>query len=46
MDRIDTTDGLFHEGNPSSGIKGTKVTADWLNAIQEEIIGNGCCCTK
>jgi hypothetical protein len=41
MDRIDSPDGLFHEGNPASGEKGTKVTAVWLNALQDEVIGNG-----
>jgi cysteine synthase len=41
MDRINSADGLFHEGNPSTGVKGTKVTADWLNALQEEVIGAG-----
>lgn len=39
MERIESIDGLFHEGNPSSGQKGTKVKATWLNAIQEEIAG-------
>lgn len=38
MDRINTVDGLFHEGNPATGEKGTKVTADWLNALQETVI--------
>lgn len=37
MQRIQTVDELFHEGNPSTGTKGTKVTEDWLNNIQEEI---------
>jgi hypothetical protein len=41
MDRIDSSDGLFAEGNPAGGIKGTKVTAVWLNALQEEVIGKG-----
>lgn len=39
MERINTADGLFHEGNPATGEKGTKVTAEWLNALQEEVIG-------
>lgn len=41
MDRIDSPDGLFHEGNPAAGEKGTKVTAAWLNALQELVIGGG-----
>ena len=40
MIRIDSPDGLFHEGNPSTGQKGTKVTADWLNALQEAVVGS------
>lgn len=39
MQRIGTVDELFVEGNPASGTKGTKVTADWLNSLQEEIAG-------
>ena len=39
MIRIESVDGLFHEGNPASGQKGTKVTAAWLNAVQEAAIG-------
>ena len=41
MERIDSPDGLFHEGNPAVGEKGTKVTAVWLNAIQELVLGSG-----
>ncbi len=37
MDRIDTTDGLFLDGNPATGTKGSLVTATWLNNVQEEI---------
>jgi len=37
MQRINSADNLFHEGNPSTGIKGTKVTDDFLNDVQEEI---------
>lgn len=37
MQRILTADSLFQEGNPSTGTKGTKVTADWLNDMQEEV---------
>lgn len=42
MHRIDgegaTVDNKFTEGNPSTGLIATEVTADWLNAVQEEII--------
>jgi hypothetical protein len=42
MHRIDgagaTVLGQFTEGNPAGGIPATKVTGDWLNAIQEEIL--------
>lgn len=42
MHRIDgegaTVDNKFTEGNPSTGAIATAVTADWLNALQEEII--------
>lgn len=31
------TPGFFSEGNPSTGQKATVVSADWLNAVQEEI---------
>lgn len=41
MERIDSPDGLFHEGDPASGQKGTKVTAVWLNELQEVAIGAG-----
>src|ERR1700741_4778153 len=41
MHRIDgegaTVDNKFTEGNPSTGAIATTVTADWLNATQEEI---------
>ena len=30
---------LFTEGNPSSAVPATVVTADWMNAVQEEIAG-------
>lgn len=33
MQRPDTPDGLFHAGNPATGVKGTPITADWLNAL-------------
>jgi hypothetical protein len=41
MHRIDTSgnvDGKFHPGNPATGQQATLVGADWLNAIQEEIV--------
>lgn len=38
MQRIGSVDSLFHEGNPAIGQKGTKVTALWLNELQEEVI--------
>lgn len=43
MHRIDgsgaTAENLFTEGNPLSATPATQVTADWLNATQEEISG-------
>jgi hypothetical protein len=41
MERINSPDGLFHEGDPASGQKGTKVTADWLNGLQDLALGMG-----
>jgi len=37
MQRIETVTGLFNAGNPATNTKGTVVTADWLNGVQEEI---------
>ncbi|NIG88673.1 hypothetical protein M5J15_07455 [Serratia symbiotica] len=37
---VDTEDGLFHDGDPSTGIEGTAVSAKWLNPVQGAIIGN------
>jgi hypothetical protein len=40
MHRIDAADhdgNLFSEGNPATGTPGTKVSAAWLNAVQEEL---------
>lgn len=34
MSPINSSDNLFHDGNPLTGIKGTIVTAEWLNAVQ------------
>jgi hypothetical protein len=31
------TQGYFTEGNPATGVAATRVTDDWLNAVQEEI---------
>lgn len=31
--------GYFTEGSPSAGDPPTHVTADWLNAVQEELVG-------
>ena len=33
------TQGYFTEGDPSESIPATVVTADWANAVQEEIVG-------
>jgi microcystin-dependent protein len=33
------TPGYFTEGNPATATPATVVTADWLNAVQEELIG-------
>lgn len=42
MHRIDgagaTADNKFTEGNPTTGVPATEVTADWANAVQEEPI--------
>lgn len=42
MHRIDgpgaTSDHKFTEGNPTKGLMATTVTADWCNALQEEVI--------
>jgi hypothetical protein len=37
MLRINSPDHLFHNGDPFNGIQGTVLTAEWLNAVQEEI---------
>ncbi|PVX80064.1 hypothetical protein [Paraburkholderia unamae] len=39
MQRIDTPDGLFVDGDPFNDILGTLVTAAWLNSIQQEVAG-------
>lgn len=38
MQRPDTPDGLFRDGNPSIGELGTILSAAWLNAVQAELI--------
>ena len=38
MQRIDTSDGLFHDGNPAIGELGTILRAAWLNAVQNELL--------
>lgn len=37
MERIATSDHLFHDGDPFNNVQGTIVTAEWLNSVQEEI---------
>lgn len=39
MQRINTPDGQFHAGDPSSGVLGTIVTRDYMQSLQEEIAG-------
>lgn len=36
---VGDTVGYFTEGNPVTSTPATRVSADWLNAIQEELIG-------
>ncbi|MCW3478799.1 hypothetical protein OL229_04355 [Neisseriaceae bacterium JH1-16] len=38
MQAINSSDGLFHDGNPATSQPGTIVTAAWLNAIQGELL--------
>ncbi|MGD1823701.1 hypothetical protein A203_00125 [Chromobacterium violaceum] len=38
MQKIDTPDGLFYDGNPATGALGTIVRAFWLNSIQGELM--------
>lgn len=42
MHRIDsagaTVGGMWTEGNPSTGVPATEISADWMNAVQEEIV--------
>ncbi|WP_281661455.1 phage tail protein, partial [Microvirgula aerodenitrificans] len=39
MQKINTPDGLFHEGNPATGELGTIVTSAYMNAVQAELVG-------
>lgn len=38
MQKINTPDQLFHDGDPSTGALGSIVTADWLNTMQGELV--------
>jgi len=38
MQIINTSDGLFRDGNPASGEPGTIVPAAWLNSMQSELL--------
>lgn len=35
---INTPDGLFHDGNPATNTPGTIITAEWLNAVQADLL--------
>ncbi|MCP1293282.1 MULTISPECIES: phage tail protein [Chromobacterium] len=35
---INSPDGLFHDGNPTTGELGTIVSADWLNSLQQATV--------
>ena len=37
MQQINTPDGLFHDGAPSTGELGTIVSASWLNSVANEL---------
>ena len=37
MPKVDTRDGLFHNGNPVTGEQGTRVTDTWLNNLQDRV---------
>lgn len=37
MPKVDTRDGLFHNGNPATGEQGTRVTDTWLNNLQDRV---------
>lgn len=38
MQRINTPDGNFHPGDAAAGIKGTILTSDWVQTVQEELV--------
>lgn len=38
---VNTVDGLFHNGDPSTNTPGTVIDADWLNAVQAAVIAMG-----
>ncbi|MCI7354467.1 MAG: hypothetical protein SPE06_09905 [[Actinobacillus] rossii] len=37
LPKIDSEDGLFHNGNPATGTQGTRVNDTWLNNVQEHM---------
>ncbi|NBI40341.1 hypothetical protein GVX86_02435 [[Haemophilus] felis] len=37
LPQIQSTDGLFHNGNPATGEQGTRVTDVWLNDVQAHL---------
>ncbi|PJG83759.1 hypothetical protein [Caviibacterium pharyngocola] len=37
LPKINSKDGQFHNGNPSTGEQGTRVTAEWLNDVQNHL---------
>ncbi|HAT1526059.1 TPA: hypothetical protein I8W52_001200, partial [Morganella morganii] len=37
MPTITTPDGVFHDGNPATGVEGTIVTATWTNDVQASV---------
>lgn len=37
MQKINTPDGLFHDGSPATGEPGTIVSAAWLNSVAQEL---------
>ncbi|MCR1767876.1 hypothetical protein [Burkholderia glumae] len=39
MQKINTSDGNFHPGNPATGADGTIVTQAWMQCIQDELTG-------
>ncbi|MFZ7175494.1 tail fiber protein, partial [[Pasteurella] aerogenes] len=41
LTKIDSPDGEFHNGDPATGTQGTRVTAEWLNAVQERVLDFG-----